>query len=879
MTQYLFDLNRIGTGLVVSKARTQLVQAARAGAFVVTAPPGTGKTTFVPPLVANLLTEDQQGSVPSSHVPDPAPRVILTQPRRVAARAAAARLASLSGGSLGEEVGVTIRGERHTSARTRVEVVTPGVLLRRLISDPELPGVGAVILDEVHERTVEGDLLLGMVAEARSLRDDLIVSAMSATLDATGVAALLGGAPIVEVPSILHPLAVDYAPFDGARLDARGVSRDYLGHLARVTLQAQQTLHRADPAHSDALVFVPGAREVDDLVARLRAEGRVSTLEVLPLHGRVAARDQDLAVRGRGPTDPPRIIVSTSLAESSLTVPGVRLVVDAGLTREVRRDRARDMSGLTTVSASRASAEQRAGRAARQGPGRAIRVYSEADHAHMRAASTPEIASADLTDAALLLAAWGTPAAQGLSLPTPPPEAAMQSAVETLRALELVDESGSITSAGRDVALLPVGARAARALVAGAQAVGSSTVAAEVVAAISDDLREPHADLPRLLRELRTERHPGAGRWKREVSRLTRIANTRTATDPAAAQTGSSATASSRDIKDAPGIIIALGRPEWVARRTAQHSRTYLLASGTRAALPEGSPLTAHEWLTVHEVQRASGHAADGTGAVIRLAAPIDKDTVIRLARVMLTHARIGTIEGGRLRVREQRTLGAIVLASVPVRAEPSDIGPAYAGHLRETGLEALSWTESARGLRARLSLLHRELGAPWPSVSDASLLEALADWLGPDLSKLRPESSLSSIDVAQALRRLLPWPEASRLDELVPEQLAVPSGSRVRIEYPLDDARPVVSVKLQELFGLAETPRLVQGQIPILFHLLSPARKPLAITDDLRSFWNGPYAQVRREMRGRYPKHPWPEDPWTAQATARTKRAAIQNP
>ncbi|MHA3683935.1 ATP-dependent helicase HrpB [Leucobacter sp. HY1908] len=877
MTALPFDLARIGHGLVVSRAQQELERAAAARAFVVTAPPGTGKTTFVPPLVANLIAQAASADT------GPIPRVILTQPRRIAARAAAHRLAELSGTPLGELVGVTMRGERHVSASTRVEVVTPGVLLRRLIDNPELPGVAAVVLDEVHERTVEGDLLLGMAAEARALRDDLIVVAMSATLDAASVSELLGGAPVVQVPSVLHPLTVTHEPFAGLRLDQRGVTRDYLAHLAHVTLKAQRDAHAHDPAHSDALVFVPGAREVDDLVALLRSSSGsgATSPEILPLHGRVPAREQDRAVRGRGPADPPRIIVSTSLAESSLTVPGVRLVVDAGLAREVRRDRGRDMAGLTTVSASRASAEQRAGRAARQGPGRVVRAYSEAEYAHMRQAGQPEIASADLTDAALLLAAWGTPEAAGLALLTPPPEAAIRQAARTLRALDLIDDAGYTTAAGRAVALLPIGARSARALTEGARAVHDPRLAAEVVAAVSDDHRDPHADLTQLLRALRAGRHPGAPRWKREVQRLERIAraggsSTRGSNAAAAHTEGSGAptTARSGAHDFAPGTIVALGRPEWVARRTSEHARSYLLASGTRAALPEGSELAAHEWLAVHEVQLTGGRAADGTGAVIRLAAPLGEEVAVEVAHRLVAASRAATIEAGKLRVREERTLGAIVLASSPVRAEPSDIGPAYTAYVRTEGLEALSFSDGASALRARLALLHRVLGAPWPDVSSDALLTRLDDWLVPDLSKLRPGAALAGLDLAQALRRLLPWPEAARLDELVPEHLVVPSGSRVRITYDLDDARPVVAVKLQELFGLAESPRLIDGRVPVLFHLLSPARRPLAVTDDLRSFWDGPYQQVRREMRGRYPKHPWPEDPWTARATARTKRA-----
>ncbi len=915
MTPPRFDLDRIGAGLVVLEEREQLRRAAESGAMVVTAPPGTGKTTFVPPLVANLLAERGDG-------PD---RVLLTQPRRVAVRAAATRIAELDGSALGGPVGFTVRGERRTGSDTRIEALTPGVLLRRLLADPSLEGVGAVILDEVHERSVDGDLLLGMVAELRALRDDLLVVAMSATLDADRIAELLGSAgggsgsgtaPVIGIPSALHPLQVDYAPFDGARLDRRGVTREYLAHLAAVAAAAQ----RAEGC--DALVFVPGAREVDEVVRLLRERQRVDVpvlserqrVEVLPLHGRIPAREQDRAVRGRGTGDPPRIVVSTALAESSLTVPGVRLVIDSGLSREVRRDRARSMTGLVTVSASRASAEQRAGRAARQAPGRAVRVYSETDYARMPAESAPEIASADLTDAALLLAAWGTPGGAGLALPTPPPAPAMQEAVAVLHALQLIDDAGHPTPLGTRVSRLPVGVREARALLQGAAELDDARSVAEVVAAVSDDHRDPGADLPRLLRELRSGRAPRAERWRRESRRLERIAGEQVTHasgarevrgpgapgfDSAALRstggTGHNALRSTGETDaaahattggprgDLPGIVVALARPEWIARRVGEGSRAYLLASGTRAALPEGSALLGSEWIAVREVQRAEGRIADGTGAVIRLAAPLSADDALRIGDALVARVRSSRIEEGRVRVREERRLGTVLLASTPVAPTGDDTGPAFAAHLRESGLAALEWSDSGSALRARLALLHRELGDPWPAMDEEALLRGIEDWLGPDLARLRPDASLHRVDTAAALRRMLPWPEAARLDELAPERLAVPSGSTVRIDYPAprgsndgdaDPAgRPVVAVKLQELFGLARTPRLVDGRVPILFHLLSPARRPLAVTDDLSSFWNGPYQQVRREMRGRYPKHPWPEDPWTAEATARTKR------
>jgi ATP-dependent helicase HrpB len=652
-----FDLAAIGAGLPVAGAREELADAARTGALVVTAPPGTGKTTFVPPLVADLV----QG------------RTLVTQPRRVAVRAAARRIAQLDGSRLGERVGLTVRGERHVGPETRLEVLTPGVLLRRLLADPELGDVDAVILDEVHERSLDSDLLLGMLTEVRALRDDLTVVAMSATLDAAQVADLLGGARVVDVPAPLHPLRIEHEPGSAPRLDARGVTRDFLDHLARTTVEQQIQ------EDCDALVFVPGAREIDELVRRIRS--RAPDLEVLPLHGRLPAREQDRARRGRADAEagPARVVVSTALAESSLTVPGVRLVIDTGLSREVRRDRARDMTGLVTVSASRASADQRAGRAARQGPGLAVRAYSPTDDARMPAISPPEIASADLTDAALLVAAWGSPWAAphdardgaggddsahvgaagdpsllpGLPLLTPPPAASATRAVEVLAGLGLVDADGRANALGRRVARLPVGVREARALLEGAERLAAPEAVAEVIAAVSDDHRAPDADLPRLLRELRAGRAPGADRWRRETSRLRRIA------DGAISSRGSTADADGADLPhDLPGKVLGLARPERIARLAATGGRSYLLAGGTRAALPEGSGLTGSTWLAIGEVQRAEGRAADGTGAVIRTAAPLEEDSALELAGPLLRATRRARLEGGKVTVREERCTG-----------------------------------------------------------------------------------------------------------------------------------------------------------------------------------------------------------------------------
>lgn len=883
MSAHRFDLAAIGAGLPVAAARRELAAAARTGAMVVTAPPGTGKTTLVPPLVADLVSAgadrpDAAGRPGGDDraVGDDGPGggvTLVTQPRRIAVRAAARRIAALDGSEPGGPVGFTVRGQRAVGPGTYLELLTPGVLLRRLLSDPELTGVSAVLLDEIHERSLDTDLLLGMLAEVRTLREDLLLGAMSATVDAQAVAELLGGAQVVHVPSALHELTVDHAPSPAPRMDARGVTREYLDHLARVTADAQAR------SGSDALVFMPGAREVDELVQRIRR--RAGGVEVLALHGRLPASAQDRATTGRRPGDLPRIVVSTAIAESSLTVPGVHLVVDAGLSREVRRDRGRDMSGLVTVSASRASIQQRAGRAARLGPGRAVRAFGESELAGMPAQAPAEITAADLTDAALQLACWGTPRGEDLALLTAPPHAEIAAAESTLQSLGLVDAEGRPTPSGTRVARLPVGAREARALLDGTRHLSGKDAArraAEIVAAVSDDHRPVGADLPRLLRELRSGRGDGTARWRRESDRLARIASGRSGPDGSAARSGEPAARTAGDLAADPasevGAVLALARPERIARRTGEGSRSYLLATGTRAALPEGSSLLGSPWLLVWEVQRAAGRAADGTGAVIRAAAPLTQEDALDSGAGLLVSERSARLDGGAVRVREVRRLGAIELAATPVAATAEDTVPAVLAQVRAHGLGALQPSASATTLRSRLGLLHRELGAPWPAMEDEALLSELETWLAPQVSGRT--TRLDQIDVTSGLRLLLPWPEASRLQELAPERLAVPSGSTVRIEYPQPgdpEGRPVVAVKLQEVFGWAETPRLVAGRVPVLFHLLSPARRPLAVTSDLSSFWDGPYQQVRKEMRGRYPKHPWPEDPWTAPATARTTR------
>ncbi|WP_168581496.1 ATP-dependent helicase HrpB [Gephyromycinifex aptenodytis] len=860
-----FDLHRIGAQLSFSAVLPQLeAHLARPGAVVVQAPPGTGKTTLVPPAVANaVLGEAEVRNV------GVAGKIVVTQPRRVAARAAARRLAYLTGGQIGELVGYTVRGERTCGTETIIEFCTPGVLLNRLLSAPDLPGTSAVVIDEVHERGLETDLLVGMLAEVRTLREDLRLVTMSATLDAPRFAALLGDpghpAPIVTCDAATHPLQVRWQPASAPRLGPRGIERSFLDHVAVVAVAAREQ------AEGDALVFVPGALEVDHVVARIRQHA--PAVEVLPLHGRLSAREQDVATSASS-SRRPRIVVSTSLAESSLTVPGVRLVVDAGLSREPRRDSGRAMGGLVTRACSRDSAIQRAGRAARLGPGTVVRCYDEATFAAMAPHSTPQIAAADLTGAALALACWGTPAGAGLPLPDPPPTNAIEEAVQTLHGLGAVDELGQATPYGRELARAPVDPRLARALFDGTQLWGAE-LAAQVVAMVSSDLRAPDANLVRLLRELRAGRGAAAQTWAAETRRLTQLARRAPKARTVASDQASGANIPlpASDSQDyLVGALLGLAFPTRIARLVGE---TYLLASGTRAALPGSSSLTGHEWLAIAEVTVAPGRAGAGTGALIRAAAPLSEELAICVAAPLLSD-EVRTQVQQRVTARRVKALGAIEITSAPVTPSPPQARQALAAAI-STDPSMLAWSQSGTELRRRLAMLHHYLGQPWPDVSDDALAARLEQWLAPELDALaggsfggRPDR----LELSDPLRRLLPWPAATRLEELAPQRLKVPSGSSVRITYPQDPRdRPVVAVKLQECFGWADTPRILDGAVPLLFHLLSPAQRPLAVTDDLASFWSGPYAQVRSEMRGRYPKHPWPVDPWSATPTARARR------
>ena len=780
-----FDLDRIGAGLPVAASLPELShalgnQTASRTTAVIQAPPGTGKTTLIPPALHN-------------HVKG---KILVTAPRRVAVRAAARRLRHLDP-QQARSVGFAVRGEYQRG--DAVEFVTPGVLLRRLLTDPGLEGISGVIIDEVHERQLDTDLTLGMLRELHELRNSLdspfYLVAMSATLDAQRYSELLDNAPIIATPAVTHPVDVLYRP-GPQRLGVRGVEKQYLEHVARV---AREGIEK----HGESvLVFVPGVREVTAACELLD--------NAIPLHGRLSAREQDAALTDRGI---PRIIVSTSIAESSVTVPGVRVVVDSGLARQPQHDATRGISGLVTVGCARSSAEQRAGRAGREGPGIVYRCYTESEFAHMTPHATPEIFTTDLTQAALFMACWGSP---DLPLIDAPPPGPFQQAQATLQQLGAVDSSGTVTNFGRRLASIPCDPRLGRALL-----LTGTRRAAGIVACLADD---PRGDIARLTPN------------KAEAQRLHSLVT------------------SSGSYDDSPGVVTGLAYPEFIAKRVGENE--FLLASGTRAVTRDNT-FAGSEWLAVASLSSA------GERVYIHAAAHLSEDEALSLIGVSETVE--ASLVNGRIRGRKVRRAGKIELSSTPVAVPPEQAAEALVAGL---DVSLFPWSQAATGLRNRLAFVRAQRGEPWPDVSDAALNSMLGDWLAPEIQDIAQGTPLSQVDMLPALRRLVPWPEAASFDEYAPSQLTVPSGRHVFVDY--STGRPVVSVKLQECFGLAESPTLC-GQ-RVLFHLLSPAGRPLAVTDDLASFWSGPYSQVRADMRGRYPKHPWPEDPWSAEATGRVK-------
>jgi ATP-dependent helicase HrpB len=748
------------------------------GTAILVAPPGTGKTTVVP------LALDG--------------RIVVAEPRRLAARAAAARMASLLGEPVGRTVGYAIRGDRKTSKDTRIEVVTSGLLVRRIQHDPELSGVDTVLLDECHERHLDADLLLALLTDARALRPDLKLLAASATVATERLAELLDNAPVIRAEARTFPTVLSYVP------QAR--SERIEACVARATHKA---LSETD---GDVLVFLPGAAEIN------RVTGMLGGVNVVTLHGRLSTQAQDKALQ---PGTSQRVVLATAVAESSLTVPGVRAVVDSGLSRVPRVDHRRGLPGLATVRVSTAVADQRAGRASREAPGRVYRCWAEHEHATLPRYPEPEIRVADLTRLALELACWGTPDGSALNWWDPPPEGALKAGQAVLHALNALNDDATPTDRGRRLADIGLHPRLARALLDGGKR------AADVVALLDDDTLADDVDLDTAVRKARSN-----PRWQREAKRLAALVPSSTGPSD-------------------PARVVALAHPERLARRRSLGSPVYLMANGTAVELPSGTGLGDHEWLAIAIADRRPGEKHGR----IRLAAAAD----LRLATEIITVSTVDEVTWtGDITARRVQKLGAITLSEKPLPdPDPQDVQAALRIGIRTEGLDLLDWDPK---LHARLTLLHRTMGNPWPAVDPDTIVSTL------DLTPARNRRDLKKIN---PLRAMLPWPAATRLDELAPERVEVPSGSRIAIDYSGD--RPVLAVRLQEVFGWRKAPAIADGRVTLLLHLLSPAGRPTAVTDDLESFWANGYPQVRAELRGRYPKHDWPADP--AVATPRPRR------
>ena len=820
---------------------------AERGVAVLQAPPGAGKTTAVPPA---LLDEPWLGDQ----------RIVMLEPRRLATRAAARRMASLQREPVGETIGYRTRDDRRVSAATRIEVVTEGILTRRVQRDPGLDGVGLVIFDEFHERSLQADLGLALALDARRhLRPDLRLLVMSATLDGDRIAALLGDgdgdgdrrpAPIVTSESRSHPVDIRWAP------------RRPREHIEPAVVTAVRQVLRTEP-DGDVLAFLPGAGEIVRTAEQLGdALGPDSGVDLHLLYGALPAGEQDAAlvpgIPGRR-----KVVLATDIAETSLTVEGVSIVVDGGLARRPVFDATTGLTRLETVAASRASADQRAGRAGRLGPGVAVRLWSKVEHAARRRFTDPEIRQADLAGLALELAVWGTEV-DDLPFLDPPPARALTEArrlLVELGALAPFDqvEGGAAllpTDAGREMVALPLHPRLAR-MVLVARARGQGWLGCLLAALLEDRdvLRGRPDDLPtdvglRLaLLEDPGRRHPQAdGRALRRARDRAHDLARRVGVPDAGADHGES------------GVLLAAAYPDRIAQARGGQGR-YVLRAGTEGWLAANDPLAHEPLLAVAEVD---GKRSKGR---IRLAAPLGADQLDEIAGdQVVEHVRlVWDRDRDDLVARIERRLDRLDLGTVERRPSPGlPTTTALLDRVRSTGLAALPWTDKARALQARVGFLRAVVGEPWPDLSDAALRRTLDDWLAPHLARATGRADLDRLDLTRLLRGLVPFEVAADLDRLAPAALTVPGGRTVTLDYgdgaPGDP--PVLAVRVQQMFGATETPTVAGGRVPVTLHLLSPADRPVQVTSDLAGFWAGSWREVRKEMAGRYPKHAWPADP-----------------
>ncbi len=769
-------------------------------------------------------------------------RILLLEPRRLAARAAARRMASLLNEEPGETVGYAMRMESRVSARTRILVVTEGVLARMILDDPELPGIGAILFDEFHERSLDGDFGLALALDVQgALRPDLRILVMSATLDGAAVARLLDGAPVIESGGRAYPVELRHA--------ARATETRIEEAMAAACRQALAE------EEGSVLAFLPGQGEIERTAALLA--GRLpENVDIAPLYGGLDGKAQDAAIR---PASPGRrkLVLATSIAETSITIDGVRIVIDSGLARLPRYEPATGLTRLETVRVSRASADQRAGRAGRTAPGIAIRLWRAEQTAALPAFTPPEIAEADLSGLVLDCTAFGVSDPATLSFLDPPPLPALNEAKTLLRSLHAIDAEGRLTDEGRAMRRLSLPVRLAHMV---AQAPDRRKAAALAVLITERGLGGTSTDLDRRLARFRDERGQRAESARALAQRLARDVAGDDARDDARDRRGIATEAASA------GALLALAYPDRVARARGAHGH-FVLANGRGAMLDPADPLAGESFLVVADLQGKAQNAR------IASAAAIGEDEVRALLSERLETERqtVFDIDSRAVRVRETVRLGAIRLSErqLPApRGETADSGVIEA--IRAHGLSILDWSKGAEILRRRLNWLHKGLGAPWPDVGDEALIARLEDWLMPFLPGEPSLARIGANALHDGLMSLVPHELQRRVAALAPTHYAAPSGSSVPIRY--DEEQPVLSVRVQELFGLDSHPAIANGTVPLMLELLSPAHRPIQTTRDLPGFWRGSWADVRADMRGRYPKHVWPENPLEAQATSRAK-------
>jgi ATP-dependent helicase HrpB len=816
------------------------------GRAVLQAPPGAGKTTRVPLFLLEQPWLNGQ-------------RILLLEPRRVAARAAARRMAWSLKQEVGGTVGYRVRREAQVGRGTRIEVVTEGILTRMLQSDPALEGVGLVIFDEFHERSLHADLGLALTLSSRSLlRPDLRVLVMSATLDGVAVARLLDEAPVITSAGRGFPVEIRHRP---RRPETR------------IEPAVAEAVHAAlDVEPGDLLVFLPGAGEIRRVASAL---GRLPAhVDVRPLYGMLPPEDQDRAI---APSPPGRrkVVLATSIAETSLTLEGVRVVIDSGLARVPRYSPRSGMTRLATVRVSRASADQRCGRAGRTAAGVCYRLWGPSEDQHLEPRATPEMLESDLAPLALELAAMGITDPAELRWLDPPPAGALAEGRSLLRQLEAIDGDGRITPHGRQMADLGTHPRLAHLLLRG-HAAGADDSAARLTALLED--RDP----------LR----PGQGSGDADIQlRLDLLAGRET---PALVhgmpvdqgsvhrmrQEARAWQQRLRALPKAPGLrplstgaLLALAYPDRVGQRRSEQAGRFLLRNGTGAITTSPSLLLA-DWIVAADLD------GDRRESRVWLAAPLDQGEVFDLFGTQVERSELveWSATADTLKAVRREQLGAIVLKEAAIRdPEPALVRHAVLERIRSEGLGVLRWSEGAIAVRQRLAFLHRlatagTIPGPWPDVSDAALLESLERWLGDAVSGVRRRGDLEQLPLHDLLLHPLPWDRRRAIDQLAPTHLEVPSGSRIAVDYS-NPAGPVLAVRLQEVFGLERSPRVADGKVPVTLHLLSPARRPVQVTQDLAGFWRTSYFDVRKEMKGRYPKHNWPEDPLEEPPSKRSRK------